>query len=86
MAMPSFSPLSMFSARRMRTGTFGLLKIGRPSAASVGARMAPSRQAKARPSCGCRIRATTAPAAMVSTRPMVSSRADRPASSRTSSA
>ena len=75
--MPSFSPLSMFSARRMRTGTLGLLKIGRPSAASVGARMAPSRQAKARPSCGCRIRATTAPPAMVSTRPMVSSRADR---------
>ena len=42
----------MLSARRMRTGTRGLLKMGRPSVALVGASSAPSRQAKASPSSG----------------------------------
>ena len=44
--IPSFRPLSTFSARRMRTGTRGLLKIGSPRAASVGARTEQSGQRK----------------------------------------
>ncbi len=51
-AIPSFSPLSMFSARRIRTGTRRSVKIGSPNAASVGARMAPIKSAKPSPSPG----------------------------------
>ena len=39
--MPSFKPLSTFSARRIRAGTRLFSKIDTPTAASVGATMAP---------------------------------------------
>ena len=53
-AMPSFSPLSMFSARRMRTGTARSVTTAMPSAASVGARTEAMSAAPAQPSSGAR--------------------------------
>ncbi len=82
-AIPSLSPLSTFSARRIRTGTFGSLKIGRPNAASVGARMAAMSAAKARPSPRSTIRATIVPSRIVSGMPIASSRPGSLASPRT---
>ena len=46
-AMPSFSPLSTFSTRRTRTGSRSSAMTGALNAASVGARLAPIRAARA---------------------------------------
>ncbi len=67
----------------MRTGTRLLVKIGSPSAASVGARMAAIKKAKPNPSCGKNASASSPPSRMISGSPNPSRRAGRPASSRT---
>ena len=51
-AIPSLRPLSTLSARRIRTGTALLVTTARPSAASVGARMAAINAAAAHPTPG----------------------------------
>jgi hypothetical protein len=48
-AIPSLSPLSTFSARRIRTGTDLLVTTAKPSAASVGARIVAIKAAAAHP-------------------------------------
>ncbi len=73
-ASPSLSPLSTFSARRMRTGTAGSVKTARPSAASVGARIVPMTAAAAQPSAWNIRPATSVPRAIVSGSPSRSSR------------
>ena len=83
-AIPSFSPLSMFSARRIRTGTRRSVKIGNPNAASVGARMAPIKSAKPSPSAGNNPIAAAAPRSTVRGMPISRSRAGSPVSLRTS--
>ena len=73
-AIPSFSPLSTLSARRMRTGTALLVTTAIPSAVSVGAKMAATSAAGPHPTSGNMTWATSAPAAIVSGKPMNSSR------------
>jgi hypothetical protein len=51
-AIPSLRPLSTLSARRIRTGTALLVTTARPSAASVGARIAATNAAAAHPTLG----------------------------------
>ena len=72
--MPSFSPLSTLSARRMRTGTARSVTTAKPSAASVGARIVATRSAVAQVMSANIHRASRAPAITVSGRPMNSSR------------
>ena len=74
-AMPSFSPLSMLSARRIRTGTALSVTTAIPSAASVGASTAAMRAASAQVSPGNTSIATTAPSTRVRSSPTLSSRA-----------
>ena len=76
-AMPSFKPLSTLSARRILTGTARFVKIARPSAASVGARIEAMSAAAAHPAEGKRSTATTVPSAIVSGRPTNSNRPGR---------
>ena len=75
-ASPSLRPLSTLRALRMTSGTRGFATTAWPRAASVGARITPTR-----PACqGSRPRrraATTAPATIVSGSPIPSSRPDR---------
>ena len=63
--MPSFRPLSTFSARRILTGTARFVKIASPSAASVGAKIEAVSAAAAHPAPGNRSAANTVPNAIV---------------------
>jgi hypothetical protein len=74
-AIPSFRPLSTVINRRVLDGTAGSLTTGVPSAASVGARAAPTRRASQVPSPGRCQAASAQPASTVSGRPMPSNRA-----------
>ena len=73
-AIPSFRPLSMLIARRIRTGIARSSSTGRLSAASVGARIDPMTRAKPTPSAGNRSHAMSAPPAIVNGNPIASSR------------
>ncbi len=69
-AMPSFRPLSTLSTRRTPAGTRSSSMIDAPSAASVGATMAPMAAATQRPAPEKSPAASAAPAPMVSGSPM----------------
>ena len=79
-AMPSFKPLSMLSARLIRNGTAELVTTAMPSAASVGARMAAMSAASDQEIDGNTTRAASAPSAMVKGSPMPRSRNGSPTS------
>ena len=74
---PSFRPASTLRAWRIRMGTRGLFTMTCPSPASVGARMAARMPASQRVSWGKTARAARAPRRMVSSMPVLSSRAGR---------
>ena len=81
-AIPSFNPLSTLSAWRINSGTRGFETTARPSAASVGARIVPTSAASQMSSLPNSTAASPQPAAIVSGRPMPSSRVGRPTSVR----
>ena len=83
-AMPSFKPLSTLSARRILTGTARFVKIARPSAESVGARIEPMSAAAAHPADGNKSTAITVPSAIVRGSPIKRSRPGKWASLSTS--
>ena len=74
-AMPSLSPLSMFSACRIRAGTRGLETTALPRAASVGASIAPSVAASQTSRSPSTASAASQPNRIASGSPMPSSRA-----------
>ena len=82
-AMPSFRPLSMFNACRIRPGTTGLVTTDWPSAASVGARIAANSAASHKPSPSGSASPTSVPAAMIRGMPPTSIRTGRLWSRRT---
>ena len=83
-AMPSFSPLSTLSRRRIRLGIRVSSMMVAPRAASVGATMAPMAAATHSEMPGMRPKATAVPSPMASGSPTASSRTGRPRSWRSS--
>ena len=81
-AMPSLSPLSTLSKRRTPDGTRSSCMMDAPRAASVGATMAPIAAATQSPLLPKRSAAVSAPAPIVSGKPIPSRRAGRATSDR----
>ena len=81
-AIPSLRPLSTVRSRRTREGTTVLVTTGTPSAASVGARAAPTKRASQGLNPGKNHAASAQPNTIVRGRAMPSSRAYRPRSRR----
>src|SRR5580693_3581037 len=83
-AIPSLSPLSMLSSRRIRAGTAGFTITPAPRAASVGARAAPTSRASQTFMPLKSASASSIPRPIVSGSPTPSSRRHRPRSARRS--
>src|SRR5580693_887269 len=83
-AIPSLSPLSMLSSRRIRAGTAGFTITPAPRAASVGARAAPTSRASQTFMPLKSASASSIPRPIVSGSPIPSSRRHRPRSARRS--
>ncbi len=81
-AMPSLSPLSTLISRRILAGTTGLAIIPAPSAASVGAKAAPTIRANQMLVIPVSASASSVPRAIVSGSPIPSSRRYKPRSAR----